>query len=107
MFKKNQKISFQGYKAKKCPGQDRQQFPCNTHPCNMRWSKWGPCSVECDRGTQRAHTECQANDGDPWRNCSSIEDYKHLDFEWIRDCNSWDPKKCPRYVSIFGEGHYL
>ena len=29
-------------------------------------------------------------------NCSSVPEYKdELDFEWVRDCNTWDSKKCP------------
>ena len=34
--------------------------------------------------------------GDAWVTCSSVEEYKdELDFEWVRDCNTWDPDKCP------------
>ena len=34
--------------------------------------------------------------GDDWVNCSNVPEYKEeLDFEWVRDCNTWDAKKCP------------
>ena len=94
----------QGTNPKSCVGRSTQSFPCNTQPCDMKWSEWTECSAECGRGIQRSWTECQANPGDPWTNCSNIDAFKHLDFEWVRDCNTWNESSCPRstYFSQFG-----
>ena len=73
-----------------------QSFACNTDPCGMRWGNWSTCSANCSRGIQKAKTECQANKGDPWVECSSIVDYSLFDFEWIRGCNNWNKSTCPR-----------
>ena len=62
----------------------------------MKWSNWTDCSAICGRGIELAKTLCQPNIGDDWVNCSSVPEYKdELDFEWVRDCNTWDSKKCP------------
>ena len=62
----------------------------------MKWGNWSDCSATCGRGIERAKTLCQPNKGDAWVNCSSVPEYKdELDFEWVRDCNTWDRKICP------------
>ena len=95
----------QGAVAKKCPGADVQSFPCNSDPCEMRWSSWSNCSESCARGSQRAYTECiignikPAKDADlndyEWKDCASIDEFENHAFEWIRDCNSWNRSTCP------------
>ena len=53
----------QGSHPKSCSGKDFQSFPCNTQPCDMKWSNWTDCSATCGRGIERATTLCQPNEG--------------------------------------------
>ena len=56
ILKKNQKL--QGERPKYCEGPAEKSEACNTDPCEMQWSEWSPCNVNCGMGSRTRITKC-------------------------------------------------
>ena len=85
-------------------GESLDEFPCNTEPCDMRWSDWSECSAHCGHGNRRRYTLCAQEAGGNVTNCKDLGLTSQA-FEHIEECNTWrnDRNFCPRYYDL-GDG---
>jgi len=83
----------QGLKPRPCVGLDTEDKPCNTKPCDMKWSDWAGCSAECGRGNRRRYTLCAEEEGGDLQDCKDLG-LESQSFEHIEECNTWDKMNC-------------
>ena len=86
---------FQGFRPKKCEGEEEKNFVCAEEACDMKWSEWSECSAYCGRGSRRRKTMCSLSRGGESKLCKDLN-LKDQDFEHIQDCNTWNRESCPK-----------
>ena len=91
--KKNKKL--QGERPKYCEGPAEKSEACNTDPCEMQWSEWSPCNVNCGMGSRTRITKCAEVANGPVKPCKELGLTEQA-FEHIQECNTWNLETCPR-----------
>ena len=86
-----------------CEGQDQDEFPCNTHMCQLPrallWSAWGSCSKSCGHGVRKRHAMCGTIRDKPEEGHFELEYEEPCQSNQFREqaenCNTWDKQMCP------------